>query len=72
MKGGKSGEIRLADAFDVLLDRGQSLYGVKLKGEWLDTGDKFGFIKATIKLGLKNPEVSDSLEKLIKELAPKL
>jgi UTP--glucose-1-phosphate uridylyltransferase len=72
MKGGKSGEIRLADAFDVLLDKGQSLYGVKLKGEWLDTGDKFGFIKATIKLGLKNSEVSDNLEKLIKELAPTL
>ena len=72
MKGGKSGEIRLADAFDVLLENGQSLYGVKLKGEWLDTGDKFGFIKATIKLGLKNPEVSENLGKLIKEMADKI
>ena len=70
MKGGKSGEIRLADAFDVLLAKGQPLYGVKLKGEWLDTGDKFGFIKATIKLGLKNSEVGENLKKLIKELAP--
>jgi len=72
MKGGKSGEIRLADAFDILLSSGQPLYGVKLKGEWLDTGDKFGLIKATIKLGLKNPEVSGDLGKLIKELAPKI
>ncbi len=72
MKGGKSGEIRLADAFDVLLGEGKSLYGVKLRGEWLDTGDKFGFIKATIKLGLKHPEVGEDLKKLIKELAPTL
>jgi len=72
MKGGKSGEIRLADAFDVLLGDGQPLYGLKLKGEWLDTGDKFGFIKATIKLGLKNPEVGDNLKKLIQEISVKL
>ncbi|MEI6836082.1 MAG: UTP--glucose-1-phosphate uridylyltransferase [Candidatus Falkowbacteria bacterium] len=69
MKSGKGGEIRLADAFDVLLSSGQPLYGLKLKGEWLDTGDKFGFIKATIKLGLKNPEVGDNLKKLIKEIS---
>lgn len=72
MKGGKSGEIRLADAFDVLLEKGGKLNGVKLKGEWLDTGDKFGFIKATIKLGLKNPEVGENLKDLIRELAPKI
>lgn len=71
MKAGKSGEVRLADAFDALLEEGKSLYGVKLKGEWLDTGDKFGLIKATIKLGLKNPEVSEPLRKLIKEMADK-
>lgn len=72
MKGGKSGEIRLADAFDALLESGQSLYGLKLKGEWLDTGDKFGLIKATIKLGLKNPEVGGDLKNLIKEIAGKM
>lgn len=72
MKGGKSGEIRLADAFDTLLEKGGKLHGLKLEGEWLDTGDKFGFIKATIKLGLKNPELGGSLRDLIKELAPDL
>lgn len=72
MKGGKSGEIRLADAFDILLEKGGKLHGLKLEGEWLDTGDKFGFIKATIKLGLKNPELGGDLKDLIKELAPGL
>jgi UTP--glucose-1-phosphate uridylyltransferase len=68
MKSGKSGEIRLADAFDEMLQNGQPLYGKKLEGEWLDTGNKFNFIKATLKFGLKDPEIKDDLKKLINEL----
>jgi len=71
MKSGKSGEIRLADAFDLALERKQTIYGRKIKGEWLDTGDKFNFIKATLRLGLKNKEVKDKLQALINELAQK-
>lgn len=69
MKSGKSGEIRLADAYDKLLEQGGSLYGKKIAGEWLDTGNKFNFIKATLKLGLKDEEIKDDLRKLIGELA---
>lgn len=68
MHSGKSGEIRLADAFDELLQQGQPLYGKKIEGEWLDTGNKFNFIKATLKLGLKDKEIGGDLKKLIKEL----
>ncbi len=71
MKSGKSGEIRLADAFDEMLERGEKIYGKKIAGEWLDTGDKFNFIKATLKLGLKNEEVKDKLQKLVNELSSK-
>lgn len=72
MKTGKSGEIRLADAFDLMLIAGKPLYGLKLQGEWLDTGNKFGFIKATLKFGLKNSEVGADLKKLIKNMAAEL
>jgi UTP--glucose-1-phosphate uridylyltransferase len=68
MDSGKSGEIRLADAFDQMLEKGLPLYGKKLEGEWLDTGNKFNFIKATLKFGLKDPEIKDDLKKLINEL----
>ena len=68
MESGKSGEIRLADAFDQMLENGLPLYGKKLEGEWLDTGNKFNFIKATLKFGLKDPEIKDDLKKLINEL----
>jgi len=68
MKHGKSGEIRLADAFEIMLGNNRPLYGKELEGEWLDTGDKFNFIKASIKLGLKHPEIGEKLKKFLKEL----
>jgi len=65
---GNSGEIRLIDAFQILLGKNRRLYGKELQGEWLDTGDKFNFIKATIKLGLKHPEVGEKLREYLKGL----
>jgi len=71
IKQGKSGEIRLADAYDEMLQQNRPLYGKKITGEWLDTGNKFNLIKATLKLGLKNEEIKDKLQILINELAQK-
>lgn len=68
MESGKSGEIRLADAFDIMLQQGKPLYGRMLDGEWLDTGDKFNFLKTTIHFGLKHPEVGEKLRKFLKDL----
>ncbi len=68
MESGKSGEIRLADAFDILLQQGRPLYGRMLQGEWLDTGDKFNFLKTTIHFGLKHPEVGEKLRQYLKGL----
>jgi len=71
MHSGKSGEIRLADAFDQMLDNNRPIYGKKIVGEWLDTGNKFNFIKATLKIGLKDEEIGADLQKLINELSQK-
>jgi UTP--glucose-1-phosphate uridylyltransferase len=71
MKTGKSGEIRLADAYDEMLKQGIPLYGKKIIGEWLDTGNKFNFIKATLKIGLKNEEIGSELQQLINDLSTK-
>ena len=68
MKHGKSGEIRLADAFSVMLENNRPIYGKELEGEWLDTGDKFNFIKASIHLGLKHPEIGLKLKEYLKGL----
>lgn len=69
MEAGKSGEIRLADAFDIMLEKGMPLYGRMLEGEWLDTGDKFNFLKTTIHLGLKHPEIGEKLRGYLKSLS---
>lgn len=71
MHSGKSGEIRLADAFDQMLDNNRPIYGKKVVGEWLDTGNKFNFIKATLKIGLKDEEIGRDLQRLINELSTK-
>ena len=69
MKPGPSGELRLADAFQQMLAHDRPLYGQEFNGTWLDTGDKLGFIKATIQLGLKNKELGPELKKFIKTLS---
>lgn len=69
MKFGQSGEIRLADAFEQFLAQGRPIYGKKLSGEWLDTGNKFNFIKATLKVGLKDQEIGKDLQELINQLS---
>lgn len=68
MKSGKSGEIRLADAFDIMLNNNKPLYGKILEGTWLDTGNKINFMKAVIHLGLKHPEIKEDLKKYLKGL----
>jgi len=69
MRPGSSGELRLADAFQQMLAHDRPLYGQEFNGTWLDTGDKLGFIKATIQLGLKNKEIGPELKKFIKTLS---
>lgn len=71
MDSGKSGEIRLADAFDLMLENKRPIYGKNIEGEWLDTGNKFNYLKASIKLGLKDKEIGRDLKKLIRDLNKK-
>jgi len=68
MESGKSGEIRLADAFDVMLEKGMPIHGRTLEGEWLDTGDKFNFLKTTIHFGLQHPEIGEKFRAYLRGL----
>jgi len=68
MTDGASGEIRLADAFEIALGNGGAIHSLPLEGTWLDTGDKFNFLRATIHLGLKHPQLKDKLRDHLKSL----
>lgn len=69
MKVGDSGEIRLADAYAKMLEQGRPLYGKKIEGEWLDTGNKLNFFKANLKFAIKDEEIGKEAKKLIKKMA---
>lgn len=66
--GSKDGEVRLADAFISMLSNNRPIYGYELEGERHDCGDKFGFVRATIALGLKHPEIGEKLRRYLKDL----
>jgi UTP--glucose-1-phosphate uridylyltransferase len=64
---GKDGEIRLANAFDTRLKEGKSLYGCVFEGTRYDCGDKLGFLKAQVELGLKHGEIGKDLKRYLKK-----
>lgn len=63
---GKDGEIRLADAFATYLEQGRPLYGHVFDGVRYDCGNKLGFLKAQIELGLAHPEIGKALKQYLK------
>lgn len=63
------GEIRLANAFADYIADGRHLWGRILDGKRFDTGDKVGFLKATLHFALKteNVEVKKALQEFLGE-----
>lgn len=65
---GKGGEIQLTDALYDLLKRRQ-IYGYLFTGRRYDAGDKVGYLKATVDLALRNPQVSEPFREYLVEVA---
>ncbi|MEK7286391.1 MAG: UTP--glucose-1-phosphate uridylyltransferase GalU [Nitrospirota bacterium] len=66
-KPGKNNEIQLTDALNLLAPV-FPMFGAVISGARFDAGDKLGFLKATISIGLKNKELGDPLRKYLKAL----
>lgn len=64
----RTGELRLADAFTSVLNKGGDIYGRMIDGEWLDCGSKIGFLKATVRFGLKHAETKVEFKKFLSDL----
>ncbi len=62
----KDGEIRLADAFGRMVTK-SPIYGLEMEGTRYDTGDKFGFLKATIDYALAREDLGDQLMEFLKK-----
>ena len=53
------GEIQLTDALRRLRAR-RPIYAVRFTGRRFDTGDKLGFLKATVEMALARPDLGDA------------
>lgn len=68
LKPGRGGELQLTDALGALI-KDRPLYGYLFTGTRYDAGDKLGFLKATVDLALRNPELSEKFREFITERA---
>ena len=61
------GEIQVTDGLRALRGR-RSLYAVEFVGKRFDTGDKLGFLKATVEFALARPDLADAFRAYLKSL----
>ena len=64
---GAGGELQLTDAIKALLQF-EKVYGYSYIGKRHDAGDKQGFLRATVELGLKHPKLGPDLRAWLKTL----
>ncbi|ANE47466.1 UTP--glucose-1-phosphate uridylyltransferase [Paenibacillus swuensis] len=64
---GRGGEIQLTDALRTL-NENQPILAYSFEGKRYDTGNKFGYIEATIEFALQRPELSEQLRSYLLKL----
>jgi UTP--glucose-1-phosphate uridylyltransferase len=67
IQSGAGGELQLTDGLRSLL-RKEKVYGYVFEGKRHDTGDKLGFLKATVEFALKRPDLGEPLRQYLKSL----
>ncbi|MGA8310266.1 MAG: UTP--glucose-1-phosphate uridylyltransferase GalU [Terriglobales bacterium] len=67
IKAGAGGELQLTDGLRALLQK-EKIYGYVFEGKRHDTGDKLGFLKATVEFALKRPDLGGPLRQYLKTL----
>ena len=64
---GSGGELQLTDGMRLLLKK-EKIYAYVFEGRRHDTGDKLGFLKATVEFALKRGDLGEKFQKYLKEL----
>jgi UTP--glucose-1-phosphate uridylyltransferase len=65
-KPGRNGEIQFTDALLSLAQK-KGLIAYQFEGDRYDTGDRLGYLDATLTFGLRRPELRDGLMALMKK-----
>lgn len=66
-KPGKGGEIQLTDALRVMAKNG-NVYAYNFKGKRYDTGNKLGYLKATVEFALRRDDIGFEFRQYLKSL----
>lgn len=70
-KPGKGGEIQLTDALRVMAHNG-NIYAYNFKGKRYDTGNKLGFLKATVEYALRRDDLGEAFGNYLEGIVKKL
>ena len=62
---GKGGEIQLTDALRLMADR-EAVYAYTFSGRSYDTGNKLGFLKATVEYALRREDLGDAFQEYLR------
>jgi len=64
---GAGGELQLTDGLRLLLQK-EKMYSYVFEGKRHDTGDKLGFLKATVEFALQRPDLGEKFRQYLKDL----
>jgi UTP--glucose-1-phosphate uridylyltransferase len=67
IKAGAGGELQLTDGLKLLMKK-EKIYAYVFEGKRHDTGDKLGFLKATVEFALQRPDLGDDFREYLKSL----
>jgi len=67
IQAGAGGELQLTDALKLLLQQ-EKMYAYVYEGKRHDTGDKLGFLKATVEFALKREDLGGPLKEYLRSL----
>jgi UTP--glucose-1-phosphate uridylyltransferase len=65
IQAGSGGELQLTDGMRMLLKK-EKMYAYVFEGRRHDTGDKLGFLKATVEFALKRPDLGDRFRQYLR------
>jgi UTP--glucose-1-phosphate uridylyltransferase len=65
---GAGGELQLTDGLRGLLSAGEKIFGYTFEGKRHDSGDKLGFLKATVEFALKRPDLGPDFAEYLRTL----
>jgi UTP--glucose-1-phosphate uridylyltransferase len=64
----KTGEIRLAETLEKMIEEKKEVLGYEFEGKWLECGNKINYLKSLIYLSLKHPKFGQEIKKFLKKI----